>query len=111
MLRVLLVQTAQGLTPSSGGYKANVNLLRSLSHMGHAVAQICYAHEEEVAQYARNAEVQGIDPNVTDSTLGVVDAYGRVHNLPVKSFTDEHNVHNIVLPRAGFNAAFPVREF
>jgi hypothetical protein len=111
MMRVLLVQTAQGLTPSSGGYKANVNLLRSLNNMGHAVAQICYGHEDEIAQYARNAEVQGIEPNVTKSVMGVVDANGRVHNLVVKTFTDEHNVHNIVLPRAGFNAAYPVREF
>jgi hypothetical protein len=78
--------------------------------MGHAVAQICYGHEEEIAQYARDAEVQGIEPNVTNSAMGVIDATGLVHNVFVKTFTDEYKVHNIVVSRHGFNAAYPVRE-
>jgi hypothetical protein len=110
-MRVFLVQTAQGLTPSSGGYKANVNLLRSLSSQGHATAQICYAVEEEVDQYARRAEIQGIAPNLTLAPLPVVDKEGFVHDLFVKTFTDEHEVHNVVISRNQFNTAYPVREF
>ncbi|KAH6843317.1 glycosyltransferase family 4 protein [Chaetomium sp. MPI-CAGE-AT-0009] len=94
MLRVFLVQTAQGLTPSSGGYKANVNLLRSLSKQGHATAQICYAIEDEVHHYARRAEINGIKPNVTSTALSVVDPTGKAHDLVIKTFTDEYNVHN-----------------
>ncbi|KAK4243415.1 glycosyltransferase [Corynascus novoguineensis] len=90
MMRVFLVQTAQGLTPSSGGYKANVSLLRSLSTQGHATAQICYAVDDEIDQYARRAELKGINPNITYQPLPVVDPAGKVHELYVKTFTDEY---------------------
>ncbi|KAK4238136.1 glycosyltransferase [Achaetomium macrosporum] len=95
MMRVFLVQTAQGLTPSSGGYKANVNLLRSLSTEGHAAAQICYAHDEEVEHYARRAEVKGVKPDVTTSVLPVVDPEGVAHKLYIRTFSDEYQIHNI----------------
>jgi hypothetical protein len=111
MLRVFLVQTAQGLTPSSGGYKANVNLLRSLSSQGHATAQICYAIEDEVHHYARRAEIKGINPNLTSTALSVVDPTGKAHDLVIKTFTDEYNVHNVTISRVQFNEAYPIREF
>ncbi|KAL2187684.1 glycosyltransferase family 4 protein [Thermothelomyces heterothallicus CBS 203.75] len=107
MMRVFLVQTAQGLTPSSGGYKANVSLLRSLSMQGHTTAQICYAVEDEIDQYARRAELKGISPNITHQPLPVVDPAGKVHELYVKTFTDEYKVHNVVISRTEFNAAYP----
>jgi len=111
MMRVFLVQTAQGLTPSSGGYKANVSLLRSLSDQGHAAAQICYAFEGEVNEYAARAEAKGIEPNLTDTLVPVVDPKGVVHELFVKTFTDEDKIHNVVIARDAFNTAYPVREF
>ncbi|KAK4156559.1 glycosyltransferase [Chaetomidium leptoderma] len=95
MLRVFLVQTAQGLTPSSGGYKANISLLRSLSGQGNATAQICYANDDEVEQYASRAAANGIEPNVDNTLLPVVDPKGAVHGLSVKTFTDENKIHNI----------------
>ena len=110
-MRVFLVQTAQGLTPSSGGYKANISLLRTLSSQGHSAAQICYAADEEVAEYAARATDKGIDPGVTNVDLSIVDPKGDAHELPVKTFTDEDNIHNVVLGRREFNAAYPVREF
>lgn len=111
MLRVFLVQTAQGLTPSSGGYKANISLLRTLTSQGHAAAQICYGLEQEVEQFATRAENRGVEPNITDSLLPVVDPKGIVHQLYVKTFTDEYQIHNVVISRGEFNSAYPVREF
>lgn len=111
MMRVFLVQTAQGLTPSSGGYKANISLLRSLGDQGHAAAQICYAFEDEVKEYATRAEAKGIEPNITDTLLPVVDHKGVAHELFVKTFTDEDKIHNVVIDRDAFNTAYPVREF
>lgn len=110
-MRVFLVQTAQGLTPSSGGYKANVNLLRMLSAQGHDVAQICYGVDPEIDEYAHRAEAKGIEPNVTNTVLSVIDPKGVNHELLIKTFTDEYKVYNIVIGRTEFNAAFPVREF
>ncbi|EAQ85365.1 hypothetical protein CHGG_09379 [Chaetomium globosum CBS 148.51] len=90
-MRVFLVQTAQGLTPSSGGYNANVNLLRSLSKQGHDTAQLCYANDDEILEHAARAKLNGINPNVAISSLSVVDPPGQAFELGVKTFTDEHN--------------------
>ncbi|KAK4135078.1 glycosyltransferase family 4 protein [Trichocladium antarcticum] len=94
-MRVFLVQTAQGLTPSSGGYKANVNLLRMLSAQGHDVAQICYGLDLEVDEYAHRAKAKGIKPNVTNTILPVIDPKGVNHKILIKTFTDEYKVYNI----------------
>ncbi|KAK4097999.1 glycosyltransferase family 4 protein [Parathielavia hyrcaniae] len=107
MMRVFLVQTAQGLTPSSGGYKANISLLRSLSAQGHATTQICYAFEQEITQHAARAAAKGIEPGMTDTVVPLVDREGNSHKVIVKTFTDEHKVHNVVLSRGEFNAGFP----
>jgi hypothetical protein len=110
-MRVLLVQTAQGLTPSSGGYKANISLLRTLSDQGHETGQICYAAEEEVAEFAARAEAKGIEPNITEATLTVINPPGVVHELGVMTFTDEDNIHNVAIARRPFNKVYPTREF
>lgn len=111
-LRVFLVQTAQGLTPSCGGYKSNISLLRTLRGYGHAVAQLCYGSEDEIEQSAKRAELKGIEPNVvTYPVLPVEDPRGVMHELFVKTFSDEDDIHNIVISRRQFNAAYPVREF
>ncbi len=110
-MRVFLVQTAQGLTPSSGGYKANVNLLRTLGRQGHTTAQICYAVDEEVIEYKARAEAKGINPDVTSEFVPVVDLVGLAFDVPVTTFTDEDNINNVVFARREFNAAYPVREF
>ncbi|KAH7093471.1 hypothetical protein FB567DRAFT_434387 [Paraphoma chrysanthemicola] len=51
-MRVFLVQTAKGLFSSSGGYKANICLLRYLASRGHAVRQLCYSYRGEIEAYA-----------------------------------------------------------
>lgn len=52
-MRVFLVQTARGLFSSSGGYKANISLLRFLASQGHSVRQLCYFHRDEVEDYVQ----------------------------------------------------------
>ncbi|KAK9776120.1 putative Glycosyl transferase family 1 domain-containing protein [Seiridium cardinale] len=52
-MRVFLIQTARGLFPSSGGYNANISLLRYLASCGHSVRQFCYAYRHEVETYAQ----------------------------------------------------------
>ncbi|KAK4184101.1 glycosyltransferase [Podospora australis] len=90
-MRVLLVQTALGLTPSSGGYKANFGLLQTLRGLGHDTAQICYAFGHEVDEYAQRAVEKGIDPNVTQTAIPMVDSQGIQHEVRVWTFTDEYN--------------------
>ncbi|KAJ4288702.1 hypothetical protein N0V88_007236 [Collariella sp. IMI 366227] len=100
MLRVLLVQTAQGLSPSSGGYKANINLLRALTSQGHAAAQICYGRQDEIEQFIDRANFKGIELNKSSKPLSLVDKEGFVFDSFTKMFHDEDNVYNVEDTRA-----------
>jgi len=110
-LRILLVQTAHGLAPSSGGYRANYSLLLQLVATGHDVAQICYGSDHEVEIYAQRALKRGIKPYVTEIPFTVKTPDGAAHRLNVKTFTDHERVFNIVIPRESFIRAYPVRDF
>ncbi|KAK6085047.1 hypothetical protein SCUP515_00865 [Seiridium cupressi] len=52
-MRVFLIQTARGLFPSSGGYNANIILLRCLASRGHSVPQFCYSYRDEFETYGQ----------------------------------------------------------
>jgi hypothetical protein len=52
-MRIFLVQTAKGLLSSSGGYKANISLLRHLASRGHSVRQLCYSYRGEAEAYVQ----------------------------------------------------------
>lgn len=110
-LRVFLVQTAQGLAPSSGGYKANVHLLRTLAVGGHSASQLCYATEDEITTFTERARKAGIDPNLDVMELGRVQVGNESIEITAKGFTDEYSVYNVVLPRLAFNKAYPRRGF
>ena len=111
-MRVFLVQTAQGLTPSSGGYKANISLLRQLRQLGHATAQICYGFEHEVEQSAKTAAEKGVEPKITQSdALRVKDSNGIKHELLVRTFNDEDGIKNVVISRQPYNLAYPTKVF
>jgi hypothetical protein len=61
--RVFLIQTAKGLESPSGGYKANISLVRYLASRGHTVRQICQPSRGEVDAYIKKvAESGGRDP-------------------------------------------------
>ncbi|KAF3001789.1 hypothetical protein E8E13_001757 [Curvularia kusanoi] len=68
-LRVFVVQTAKGLFSSSGGYKANICLLRYLASRGHSVRQICYPHRGEVKAYVQKVAKHGGDSQHLDDVV------------------------------------------
>ncbi|KAK4147360.1 glycosyltransferase [Dichotomopilus funicola] len=94
-LRVFLVQTAQGLAPSSGGYKANVHLLRTLAVGGHSASQLCYATEDEITTFSERAMKAGIDPNLDPMELGQVQVGNESIEISAKAFTDEYSHGNL----------------
>ncbi|KAK4179113.1 putative glycosyltransferase [Triangularia setosa] len=99
-MRLLLVQTAHGLTPSSGGYKANVCLLRNLSMLGHATAQVCYAFPKELEEYVRRAKAKGVNPNLQGlEPVQVTDGKNQQHKLHINEFTDEWGIRNTTIAR------------
>lgn len=107
-MRVLLVQTAYGLTPSSGGYKANISLLRQLSSYGHETAQICYGSKTEVDDFIQRSIDKGIDPHTINDVVHIMDDQNMIHELWIKTFTAEDGVRYIVFNRDAFVRIFPV---
>lgn len=48
-MRVVMVQTAMGYKPPSGGYRGNYATLFALAKHGHETMQFCWAFEHEIA--------------------------------------------------------------
>jgi hypothetical protein len=111
-MRVFLVQTARGLFSSSGGYKANICLLRYLASQGHSVRQLCYFHENEVEDYIRRmAQAQGSEFYVHRRVLhlrGENIAPGA--NVAVVQLKMEDGVEIVALKEEAFDVAFGGKE-
>jgi hypothetical protein len=107
-MRIFLIQTAKGLFSSSGGYKANISLLRFLASCGHSVRQICYSHGTEVQEYIRMVSRSAKwDPNYRTRRLHLRSGYGEMGtNIKVEEFTMEDGVQIVSLNKEAFDAAF-----
>lgn len=102
-MRVFLVQTAHGLNAPSGGYRSNLGFIRQLGAYGHAVAQTCYAWDDEVEAGVAKAKTKGVNPEVQrlpNVDLGQDPKTGIKRRLRVTKFVDENRILNIVISRA-----------
>ena len=107
-MRVFLVQTAKGLFSSSGGYKANICLLRYLASCRNSVRQLCYSHDGEVEAYVRTVTGSGKwDPQYRTWRLHLRSGYGEMGtNIKVEELTMEDGVQVVSLNREAFDVAF-----
>ncbi|KAM7208286.1 hypothetical protein V8F20_001264 [Naviculisporaceae sp. PSN 640] len=110
-MRVLLVQTAHGLTPSSGGYRANLGLLRQLRSYGHVTAQLCYGSATEVDEFIQLATVFGVEHNLSTHYTYLIDSQGDIFQIWIKIFNGHDGVQYIVIDRNAFSRIFPLDEF
>ena len=111
-MRVFLIQTARGLFSSSGGYKANICLLRHLASRGHAVRQLCYFHENEVEDYVQKmAQAAKHDVRLRRRTLRMRKGNDTADvKVNVAQLTMEDGVEIIALEKEAFDAAFGGKE-
>ncbi|KAK4154428.1 hypothetical protein C8A00DRAFT_32777 [Chaetomidium leptoderma] len=101
-MRVFLVQTAHGLDSPSGGYKSNYGFINQLRSYGHAVAQTCYAFDEEIEECAAKAKDKGINPKVDrlpNIDFGRNPKTGLGQQVRVTKFVDENQILNIAISR------------
>lgn len=107
-MRVFLVQTAKGLFSSSGGYKANLCLLRYLAWRGHAVTQLCYSHREEVEKYTETMMASGShDPQLRTKLLHLRADKGRpAIDVKVHELIMQDGIRVVTLESEAFDAAF-----
>jgi hypothetical protein len=111
-MRVFLVQTAKGLFSSSGGYKANICLLRHLASRGHSVRQLCYSYIGEVEEYAQTiAKSGGYDMQVRRRLLHMNAENGTSGtNVRVEEFVMDDGIQVVALESEAFEAAFGGKE-
>lgn len=111
-MRVFLIQTARGLFSSSGGYKANICLLRHLASRGHSVRQLCYYHKNEVEDYVQKmAEANDHDVRLRRRMLRMRSGQHTPDvNVNVVQLTMKDGVEIIALEKEAFDAAFGGKE-
>ena len=116
-MRVFLVQTAHGLAPSSGGFKANYYFLVQLAQDDHNCAQICYAFDSEILLALDRARRRGIDPKVSVETFEVPGAPGprgdgeEKDELKVTTFINEDRILCITICRQEFILYYDTKTF
>ncbi|KAK4139887.1 uncharacterized protein C8A04DRAFT_40355 [Dichotomopilus funicola] len=102
-MRVFLVQTAHGLNSASGGYRSNYGFIHQLESYGHAVAQTCFAFDDEIEKAAVTAKSKGIKSELCrlpDVHLGKDPQTGQARRLKVTKFVDENRILNIAISRS-----------
>lgn len=111
-LRVFLIQTAKGLFSSSGGYKANICLLRHLASRGHCVRQLCYSQPGEIEAHLQTmARCGGRDPPICRKVLHLRAEGGRPStDVGVEEFTMDDGVQIVALDSEAFHTAFGGKE-
>ncbi|KAI0163952.1 hypothetical protein GGR57DRAFT_489673 [Xylariaceae sp. FL1272] len=106
-MRVFLVQTAKGLFSSSGGYKANICLLRYLASRGHRVRQLCYSCRGEVEEYVQSATRDGWNPRLRKGFLHLRALDGKPGTIVGVSRLDmEDGVEVVALETETFEIGF-----
>lgn len=59
-MRVVMVQTAMGLKPPSGGFRGNYATLFALQKHGHETMQFCWAHEKDILHAVAELKAKGV---------------------------------------------------
>jgi hypothetical protein len=106
-MRVLLLQTAKGLSSSSGGYKANLSLLRYLAYRKHATAQLCFVWDSDISAYCDEKTTAGKNFDLETGIISMpvnetTEAFIRTY-----SFTDDEGIKNIAINASDFMEAVP----
>jgi hypothetical protein len=110
-MRVFLFQTAKGLFSSSGGYKANICLLRYLTSRGHSVRQLCYSHRGEVETYVQKMAKSGRDPKLSKRLLHLRAENGMPGtDVKVEELVTDDGVEFVALESEALDAAFGGKE-
>jgi hypothetical protein len=111
-MRVFLVQTAKGLMSSSGGYKANICLLRHLASRGHVVRQLCYSYRGEVEEYVQKiAKRGGCRWQLRRRRLHLSEENGASGtDISIEELTMNDGIQVVSLESEAFEAAFGGKE-
>jgi hypothetical protein len=105
-MRIFLIQNVKGLWPSSGEWRANMNLLKYLASKGHAIAQTCYAPRQEIEWYFAQPESKSRVINAQKSALRLSQGE-KTLQIPVIMFTSQEGIYTIVLDQESFQKHYP----
>ncbi|KAF4438884.1 hypothetical protein F53441_12705 [Fusarium austroafricanum] len=104
----IFIETAKGLSSSSGGLKANISLLRCLSSKGHCVCQLCYSYCEEIGKYMQAmADSIGHDLRLCTKVLHLRSEDGESGtDVNVRELVMDDGIEVVAVDSKSFDAAF-----
>jgi len=70
-MRILLYQSAKGLFSPSGGYRANLAMVRHLASKGHVVQQVCWLFDKDIKGYVEGEKKKGNHIDVERDVLRI----------------------------------------
>lgn len=108
-MRVVLVQTAMGYKPPSGGYRGNYATLCALTKYGHETMQFCWAFDYEIAAAKEEIAALGLDHEAKWDTgkTSMLDEKLKPVQVTWWSFINPHGVMCTALDAAVMRVVYP----
>lgn len=108
-MRVVLVQTAMGYKPPSGGYRGNYATLCALAKYGHETMQFCWAFDYEIEAARKEIAALGLAKEAKWDTgkTNMLDEKLKPVQVTWWSFVNPHGVTCTALDAAVMRVVYP----
>lgn len=108
-MRVVMVQTALGYKPPSGGYRGNNATLVELAKQGHDTMQFCWAFPSEIVQVKAEILAKGLTKVAKFDTgkVDMVDENMTLTQVTWWSFVNPHGILCTALDAEVMRATYP----
>lgn len=108
-MRVVLVQTAMGYKPPSGGYRGNYATLVALAKYGHETMQFCWAFDYEIAAAREEIVALGLvkEAKFDSGKVNMLDEDLKTVEVNWWSFVNPHGVLCVALNAAIMRIVYP----
>lgn len=108
-MRVVLVQTAMGYKPPSGGYRGNYATLCALAKYGHETMQFCWAFDHEIVAAKEEIKALGLEKEAKWDTgkTNMLDTNLKPVAVTWWSFINPHGVMCTALDAAVMRMVYP----
>lgn len=93
-MRIVMVQTAAGLKPASGGFRGNYATLLALQKYGHETMQFAWATRQDINEAIAELKSAG-KFSKHDFKRGILDMFNKDEKLVQVRWTKFTNVHGI----------------
>lgn len=109
-MRILLYQSAKGLFSPSGGYRANLAVVRHLASKGHIVQQVCWSFEKDIKGYVEDEKKKGNQIDVERDILRIPTAEKPDAKIGIAKFRMSDGIEVVGLDINDVESFFPKKD-